>query len=270
MSNVTPMGGLHAVVIVSLPSGGFFSSCTHSLVSHSPIGGHLPCSPAQAGVHEAATNIPKVVFWRCTHSFLLGTFSSVGLLGHEVCSWLILLDLCSFVKHLWSLLSFSLPIFPPCYHLKYLLPASVIKPVSLTCLLLSTGQKEGATPPAGLQDNGGPTDCEVFTLTPPPPRRNPVTRIQPVTRTPKCPFHFFPWQGPRVPIRFPHRPFLPWRCNHRFPFRPFFWPYGRLTPHYRYIPRGRLWRGSSSEESRWKREVPNMWKQKKPLAQRRL
>ncbi|XP_032187939.1 odontogenesis associated phosphoprotein [Mustela erminea] len=135
---------------------------------------------------------------------------------------------------------------------------------------VAAGQKEGATPPAGLQDNGGPTDCEVFTLTPPPPRRNPVTRIQPVTRTPKCPFHFFPWQGPRVPIRFPHRPFFPWRCNRRFPFRPFFWPYGRLTPHYRYIPRGRLWRGSSSEESRWKREVPNMWKQKKPLAQRRL
>ncbi|XP_022361867.1 uncharacterized protein C4orf26 homolog [Enhydra lutris kenyoni] len=89
-------------------------------------------------------------------------------------------------------------------------------------LTVAAGQKEGATPPAGLQDNGGPTDCQVFTLTPPPPRRNPVTRIQPVTRTPK------------------------------------------------YFPRGRLWRGSSSEESKWKREVPNTRKQKKPLAQRRL
>ncbi|XP_044243960.1 odontogenesis associated phosphoprotein [Ursus arctos] len=74
----------------------------------------------------------------------------------------------------------------------------------LVCWVLVTvaeGQKEGATPPGGLQENGGPTDCQIVTLTPPPPRRNPVTRIQLVTRTPK------------------------------------------------YFPRGRLWRGSSSEES---------------------
>ncbi|XP_006740367.1 odontogenesis associated phosphoprotein [Leptonychotes weddellii] len=75
----------------------------------------------------------------------------------------------------------------------------------LVCWVVVTvaeGQKEGATPPGGSQDNGGPTDCQIFTLSPPPPRRNPVTRIQLVTRTPK------------------------------------------------YFPRGRLWRGSSSEESR--------------------
>ncbi|XP_021557962.1 odontogenesis associated phosphoprotein [Neomonachus schauinslandi] len=75
----------------------------------------------------------------------------------------------------------------------------------LVCWVVVTvaeGQKEGVTPPGGSQDNGGPTDCQIFTLSPPPPRRNPVTRTQLVTRTPK------------------------------------------------YFLRGRLWRGSSSEESR--------------------
>lgn len=138
----------------------------------------------------------------------------------------------------------------------------------LTCTFLPAGQKAVATPLRGSQDDGGPTDCEIFTLTPPPTIRNPVTRIQLVPRTPKCPFHFFP-QGPRVHIRFPNRPFLPRKCNRRFQFRPFFWPHGRLTPHYRYFPRRKLWRGSSSEESREKREAPNMLMQKRPIPPKR-
>ncbi|KAM8906504.1 odontogenesis associated phosphoprotein [Lycaon pictus] len=143
----------------------------------------------------------------------------------------------------------------------------------LVCWVLVTvaeGQREGTTPPGGSQDNGGATDCQVFTLTPPPPRRNPVTRIQLITRPLKYPFHSFPQQGPRVHIRFPNRPFLPQKYNHLFQFRPGFWPHDCFTPHYKYFPKRRLWRGSSSEESREKREVPNMLKPKKPMPQRRL
>ncbi|XP_025778148.1 odontogenesis associated phosphoprotein [Puma concolor] len=141
----------------------------------------------------------------------------------------------------------------------------------LVCWVVVTvaeGQKAVATPLRGSQDDGGPTDCEIFTLTPPPTIRNPVTRIQLIPRTPKCPFHFFP-QGPRVHIRFPNRPFLPRKCNRRFQFRPFFWPHSCLTPHYRYFPRRKLWRGSSSEESREKREAPNMLMQKRPIPPKR-
>lgn len=194
-------------------------------------------------------NIPEVVLCRYMHSFLFDTFLSVGLLGHEMCSCFILLDLGGFFQ---THLETSLVLSPT---LSALLPPKVSpfcfcdQACFLTCMFLSTGQKEGATPPGGLQENGGPTDCQIVTLTPPPPRRNPVTRIQLVTRTPKCPFHSFPWQGPRVHIRFPHRPFFPHKCNHRFPFRPFFWPPGPLIPYYQYFPRGTLWRGSSSEES---------------------
>ncbi|XP_016009519.2 odontogenesis associated phosphoprotein [Rousettus aegyptiacus] len=141
---------------------------------------------------------------------------------------------------------------------------------------VAEGQEEAVTLPRSLQDNVDPTDCQIFTLTPPPVTRSPVTRIQPITRspvtriqpitrTPKCPFHFFPPRRPRVHIRFPNRAFLPPKCNHRFQFRPYFWPHGRLTPHYNYFTRRRLWTGSSSEESRKKREAPNM-----PMFQKRL
>uniref|UniRef100_A0A673VAN9 Odontogenesis associated phosphoprotein n=2 Tax=Suricata suricatta TaxID=37032 RepID=A0A673VAN9_SURSU len=58
----------------------------------------------------------------------------------------------------------------------------------LVCCVVVTvaeGQKAVATPLGGSQDNGGPTDCEIFTLTPPPTTRSPVTRIQFAPRTPK-------------------------------------------------------------------------------------
>ncbi|XP_033070315.1 odontogenesis associated phosphoprotein [Trachypithecus francoisi] len=120
----------------------------------------------------------------------------------------------------------------------------------LVCWLVVTvaeGQEEIFTPPGDSQNNANPTDCQIFTLTPPPATRSPVTRVQPITKTPRCPFHFFP-RRPRIHFRFPNRPFLPSRCNHHFPFQRFYWPHRRLTP-YRYFPRRRLQRGSSSEES---------------------
>uniref|UniRef100_A0A2I2YZ92 Odontogenesis associated phosphoprotein n=1 Tax=Gorilla gorilla gorilla TaxID=9595 RepID=A0A2I2YZ92_GORGO len=119
----------------------------------------------------------------------------------------------------------------------------------LVCWLVVTvaeGQEEVFTPPGDSQNNADATDCQIFTLTPPPAPRSPVTRAQPITKTPRCPFHFFP-RRPRIHFRFPNRPFLPSRCNHRFPFQPFYWPHRHLT--YRYFPRRRLQRGSSSEES---------------------
>ncbi|XP_074174168.1 odontogenesis associated phosphoprotein [Rhinolophus sinicus] len=141
----------------------------------------------------------------------------------------------------------------------------------LVCGLVITvaeGQEEVVTPPEGSQNNVDPTDCQIFTLTPPPTTRKPVTRIKPITRTPRRPFHFFPPRWPRVHIGFPNRPFLPPKCNHRFQFRPFFQPPSHLTPHY--FPRRRLRRGSSSEETRRKREAPNRLKEQKPMPQKRL
>lgn len=140
----------------------------------------------------------------------------------------------------------------------------------LTCSCLPPGQEEVVTPPGGSRNNGDPTDCQIFTLTPPPTTRNPVTRIQPITRTPKCPFIFFPRRRPRVYIRFPNRPFLPPWCNRRFQFHPFIWPRVRLPPRYQYFPGRNVGRGSSSEESREKREAPNMLKPKRPMPRKRL
>uniref|UniRef100_A0A4X1T0U8 Odontogenesis associated phosphoprotein n=1 Tax=Sus scrofa TaxID=9823 RepID=A0A4X1T0U8_PIG len=120
------------------------------------------------------------------------------------------------------------------------------------CWLVVTvaeGQEEVATPPGDSQNDADPTDCQIFTLTPPPTTRSPVTRSQPIPRTPRRPFYFFPPRRPRVYIRFPYIPFFPPTCNHRFQFYPFVWPHGRLPPHYNYFPGRRFWSGSSSEES---------------------
>ncbi|XP_045140291.1 odontogenesis associated phosphoprotein [Echinops telfairi] len=68
----------------------------------------------------------------------------------------------------------------------------------LVCCLVVTvaeGQEGIATPPGGSHNDVDPTNCQIFTLTPPPATRNPVTKIQPITRTPK----YFPrrnhWRG---------------------------------------------------------------------------
>ncbi|XP_004681499.2 PREDICTED: LOW QUALITY PROTEIN: uncharacterized protein C4orf26 homolog [Condylura cristata] len=54
------------------------------------------------------------------------------------------------------------------------------------CLVIMVAEgQEMVTPPGSSQNNADHTDCEIFTLTPPPITRKPVTRIQPITRTPK-------------------------------------------------------------------------------------
>ncbi|XP_023568799.1 odontogenesis associated phosphoprotein [Octodon degus] len=123
---------------------------------------------------------------------------------------------------------------------------------ALLCWLAASvaqGAEGLAVPPGGgPQHNAPPTDCQIFTLTPPPATRSPVTRPRPVTRTPRQPLLIFP-QWPRVPPRFPGKPFLPPSCNRRFPWQAWFWP--RCC-----LPRGRcflgteLREGSSSEETR--------------------
>lgn len=141
------MGCLHAVVAVSLPSHCFLVISIHSLVSHSPTDGHLSCFQVKANMNKAAMNIPEVVLCRYMHSFLLDTFLSVGLLGHEMCSCFILLDLGGFFQ---THLETSLVLSPT---LSALLPPKVSpfcfcdQACFLTCMFLSTGQKEGATPP---------------------------------------------------------------------------------------------------------------------------
>ncbi|XP_075399669.1 odontogenesis associated phosphoprotein [Tenrec ecaudatus] len=96
--------------------------------------------------------------------------------------------------------------------------------VLVCCLVIAVVEGQGVTTPPGDSHNDvDPTNCQIFTLTPPPATRNPVTKIQPITRTPKCPFHVFPRRKPRFHTRFLHRPSLPPRCNHRFLYRPF-WP----------------------------------------------
>ncbi|XP_003265806.2 odontogenesis associated phosphoprotein isoform X3 [Nomascus leucogenys] len=58
----------------------------------------------------------------------------------------------------------------------------------LVCWLVVTvaeGQEEVFTPPGDSQNNADATDCQIFTLTPPPARRSPVTTFQPITKTPR-------------------------------------------------------------------------------------
>ncbi|XP_006871663.1 PREDICTED: uncharacterized protein C4orf26 homolog [Chrysochloris asiatica] len=56
----------------------------------------------------------------------------------------------------------------------------------LVCCLVVTGSEgQEVTPRGGSQNNGDSTDCQIFTLTPPPITRNLVTNIQPIPRTPK-------------------------------------------------------------------------------------
>ncbi|XP_005068140.1 odontogenesis associated phosphoprotein [Mesocricetus auratus] len=114
--------------------------------------------------------------------------------------------------------------------------------VCWSVLTMAEGQ-DVVTPPGGSQDNVTPTDCQIFTLTPPPPTRKPaVTRTQPNPR-------MFPWMWlyliPRRPgrsPRLPNRLLLFPNYNPRFQFLPLYLPQGRLPGRYTYT-------GSSSEES---------------------
>ncbi|XP_012998802.1 odontogenesis associated phosphoprotein isoform X2 [Cavia porcellus] len=121
---------------------------------------------------------------------------------------------------------------------------------ALFCWLAASvaqGAEGLAVPSGGAQLNAGPTDCQIFTLTPPPATRSLVTRPQPVTRTSRSPLLFFP-QWPRVPPRFPGRPFLPPDCNRHFLGQPWFWPRRCLAPG-RYFWGTQLSEESSSEET---------------------
>ncbi|XP_004835187.1 uncharacterized protein C4orf26 homolog [Heterocephalus glaber] len=119
---------------------------------------------------------------------------------------------------------------------------------------VAQGAEGLATPPGRAQHNANPTDCQIFTLTPPPATRSPVTRPQPITRTPRHPLLFFP-QWPRVPPRFPGRPFFPPGCGRRFPWQPWFWPHRCLAPGRCFLGTELLGGSSSSEESRKKRSL---------------
>ncbi|XP_042533922.1 odontogenesis associated phosphoprotein [Dipodomys spectabilis] len=119
----------------------------------------------------------------------------------------------------------------------------------LICWLVLTVAegKDLVTRARGSGNNANPTDCQIFTLTPPPTTRRPVTRVQAATT--QNTVQRLPQGKPRVPPRFPGGPFFPPTCNHRFHFQPFYWPLGRLFPN-RYFLGRQLQSGSSSEESR--------------------
>ncbi|XP_051026850.1 odontogenesis associated phosphoprotein [Acomys russatus] len=113
---------------------------------------------------------------------------------------------------------------------------------------MAEGRDAVIPPPGGSQNSVNPTDCQIFTLTPPPTTRKPVTRAQPRTRTPTVTWFYFPQRRPSFYPRFPTRPFLLPNYNPRVQFRPLYLPQGRLIPG-RFFLRRQLQSGSSSEES---------------------
>lgn len=204
-------------------------------------------------------NILELVFWLVVFanysSFLWGQFHRVETQDHKMCPHFILLTLPVLSNMLQDISTSLFPSFSPAPTLKDLSHfCFCYQPCFLTCIFLPTGQEEVVTPPGGSQNNINPTDCQIFTLTPPPTTRNPSTRVPPIPRTPRYPFNQIPQRRPGVYFRFPNRPFLPLRCNHRFQFQPFRWPQGRLTSR-RYFLGRNLQTESSSEESREKREA---------------
>ncbi|XP_021504307.1 odontogenesis associated phosphoprotein [Meriones unguiculatus] len=121
----------------------------------------------------------------------------------------------------------------------------------LVCWLVVTMAqgRDVVTPPVGSQNNGSPTDCQIFTLTPPPTTRNPVTRAQPSTRTPVVTWFYFPQRRPGFYPRFPKGPFLLPNYNRRGQFPPFYLPRNRWILGRLFLG-SQLQSGSSSEESR--------------------
>uniref|UniRef100_A0A5F8GHW2 Odontosis associated phosphoprotein n=1 Tax=Monodelphis domestica TaxID=13616 RepID=A0A5F8GHW2_MONDO len=140
---------------------------------------------------------------------------------------------------------------------------------------VAKGQGNRYTPPGGSGANVNPTDCQIFTLTPPPATRRPVTAFKPVTiATRRCYFphfrkprvHFdsnppfrYPNYGPHGHLPPPHPPFQP-HLPRKHCYHPFALP-RRGAHHYKYFPRRKSSRDSSSEEYRRKREVPALLKQ---------
>lgn len=121
----------------------------------------------------------------------------------------------------------------------------------LTYIFISTGQ-DVVTPPGGSPNNGNPTDCQIFTLTPPPTTGRPtVTRAQLNPRMPLWTWTYF-LQRPGFYLRLPNRPSLLPNYNYGFQLNRFYLPQGRLIPP---TGGGRFQSGSSSEESTEKWEA---------------
>ncbi|XP_006898537.1 PREDICTED: uncharacterized protein C4orf26 homolog [Elephantulus edwardii] len=57
----------------------------------------------------------------------------------------------------------------------------------ICCLVVNVaeGQEGAVTPHGGSQNDVDHTNCEIFTLTPPPTTRKPVTRVQLIPWTPR-------------------------------------------------------------------------------------
>ncbi|XP_028608483.1 odontogenesis associated phosphoprotein [Grammomys surdaster] len=73
----------------------------------------------------------------------------------------------------------------PGFHFSWLAPGFHFSWLLVVWLVVTMAEgQDVVTPPRGSQNNMNPTDCQIFTLTPPPTTRNPVTRAQPITRTP--------------------------------------------------------------------------------------
>ncbi|XP_036618601.1 odontogenesis associated phosphoprotein [Trichosurus vulpecula] len=130
---------------------------------------------------------------------------------------------------------------------------------------VAEGQRNRYNPFGVTEPNVNPTDCQIFTLTPPPATRPPVTTSRPVTFTTRwC--RFPPFRKPGIPFGFPYHPFrrpnfahhpnFPphIHCNHPFSHQ------ARKGFHLHYFPRRQSSRDSSSEEYRRKREVPALLK----------
>ncbi|XP_051823076.1 odontogenesis associated phosphoprotein [Antechinus flavipes] len=130
---------------------------------------------------------------------------------------------------------------------------------------VAEGQRNSYNLFGASEPNVNPTDCQIFTLTPPPATRPPLTTSKPVTiATRRC--HFPHFRKPRVGFGFPNYPFK----------HPFYGHHAHLPPHHRcrhpfllprrgahnhkYFPRRKS--SSSSEEYRRKREIPIFLKQK--------
>ncbi|XP_068955089.1 odontogenesis associated phosphoprotein [Petaurus breviceps papuanus] len=131
---------------------------------------------------------------------------------------------------------------------------------------VAEGQRNRFTPFGVTEANVNPTDCQIFTLTPPPATPPPVTTSRPVTLPTRwC--RFPPFRKPGIPFGFPIHPFRhpnygyhPHLPPHIHCHHPFSLP-RRGFHHRKYFPRRKFSEESSSEEYRRKREVPSLRKQ---------
>ncbi|XP_020844125.1 odontogenesis associated phosphoprotein [Phascolarctos cinereus] len=118
-------------------------------------------------------------------------------------------------------------------------------------ITVAEGQRNTYNPLGVSEPSVNPTDCQIFTLTPPPATRPPVTTSRPVTLATRwC--HFPPLRKPGIPFGFPNPPFRHPNCGrqphlppHIHCRHPFLLPRRGFYPH-KYFPRRKS--SSSSEE----------------------